>query len=110
MWISPQFTAFTLEQQDEEWAAEDSGDHSHGNLGGSEECARKRIAQHEESGTHEKRGRDQSTMIGSGNKANCVRDDKADEADRPAECRHGAGEDRANEINQVFDAAYMNAV
>src|SRR5437867_6173471 len=41
---SPQFTAFSLKQQDEEWAAQDSGDHSDRDLGRSQECACKRIA------------------------------------------------------------------
>ena len=44
MLSSPQFTSFTLEQQDEEWPAEDSGDHSNRDLGGSEECSCERIA------------------------------------------------------------------
>src|SRR5262247_2053665 len=46
---SPQFAAFSLEQQDKKWPADESRDHSDRDFSGSEERARERVADHEES-------------------------------------------------------------
>ena len=68
--MSPQFAAFSLEQQDKKWPANESRDHSDRDFSGSEERAREGVADHEKSGTEEKRRGDQRAVIGTRNKAN----------------------------------------
>src|SRR5437867_8212207 len=97
MRVSPQFVAFSLEQQNEKWPANESGDYSNGDFSGSEERARERVADHEESGTEKKRRGDQRAVIGARNKADRRWNNRADEPDGAAEWGTGAGEDRAKE-------------
>jgi len=108
MRVSPQFVAFSLEQQNEKWPANESGDYSNGDFSGSEERARERVADHEESRTEKKRRGDQRAVIGARNKADRMWNNKADEPDGAAECGHCAREDRAHEIYKVLNAAHMD--
>src|SRR5438094_8319592 len=110
MRVSPQFVAFSLEQQNEKWPANESGDHSNGDFSGSEECARERVADHEESGTEKKRRGDQRAVMGARNKADRMWTNKADEPERAAERGHRAREDRAHEIYKVLNEPHMDPV
>src|SRR5207244_11434755 len=98
MRVSPQFVAFSLEQQNEKWPANESGDYSNGDLSGSEKRARERVADHEESRTEKKRRGDQRAVIGARNKADRMWDNKADEAEGGTQCEHYAAEDRGDAI------------
>src|SRR5437867_12248758 len=103
--LSPQFAAFSLEEQNEKWPANKSGDHTNRDFSGSEERARERVADHKESGTEKKRRGDQRAVIGARNQADRMRNNKADEPDGAAECGDRAREQQADEIYTAVTAA-----
>src|SRR5205823_14092976 len=105
MRVSPQFVAFSLEQQNEKWPANESGDYSNADFSGSEERARERVADHEESRTEKKRRADQRAVVEARNKADPIGNNKAGEPDGAVQCGHCAREDRAYEIYNELNAA-----